>query len=948
MFTEEVRKRVLKILKLSGKKRIEELHKIGAEFEKNKDIQLLIDSYIFNFKSHTNRLEVSELIDKIESYKDDVKDEVLFMILLGRLNIDQKQYEKAEAYFKLAIEKNEGLVYAYNGLGNLYKAQKEYEKAEESYKLAIEKDKDYAGAYNNLGILYKAQKEYEKAEESYKLAIEKDKDDASAYNNLGILYSEQKEYEKAEESYKLAIEKDEDFAHLYNGLGILYSEQKEYEKAEESYKLAIEKDKDYAGAYNNLGILYSEQEEYEKAEEYFKLAIEKDKDYASAYNNLGILYKAQKEYEKAEESYKLAIEKDKDYASAYSNLGILYKAQKEYEKAEESYKIAIEKDKDYASAYNGLGNLYYEQEEYEKAEEYFKLAIEKDRDYAEVYNNLGNLYKAQKEYEKAEESYKRAIKKNENLANPYNGLGILYKAQKQYGKAEEYFKLAIKKDEHYFLAYRNLGNLYKIRGNLELSEQMFKSAKKISSNEKSKLKTSLIDLEIEKLEAIKIRERKEEGEKKSDFIMKTSHLFRSIDQRKREFNKFITDDKRNEKLFKLEVLRRWNSYTPIIANNFHVSKGGGYFLNLNGHGCVVDPGFNFIDNFKGSGKCFKMIDSVIVSHAHNDHESDLESILTLLYKYNEEVKCLDFHDADDDDFDESKYKGTIRYDIAERENIAIKDVREEAIEKEFLVSSRRKTIDLYIPESVYKKYQGMLDLYGNNNYKFIRIKKNQSETINGFEVHFMWAKHRDIISSEHSLGFYLVHEKNALIYTGDTGWTKEVEKHYRKIKQQLKDKEIILIAHLGGFKDKEENFMYKNSDEEKCTYGNHLGRLGLVGINEVLEPKLCIVSEFGEEFKGSRIKICEILNELFKTTHFLPADIGLNYNFKNNMVKAIFKMDTYRDIIEENHYKEIPFENVSPILLRADYSLHYYDKNSDVIPDELTQALTKEYYTSPR
>ena len=743
MVTEEVRKRVLKILKLSVKKRVEELHKIGAEFEKNKDIQLLIDSYIFSFKSHKNRLEVSELIDKIESYKDDVKDEVLFMILLGRLNRDQKQYEKAEAYFKLAIEK--------------------------------------------------------------------DKDEAVVYNDLGILYYDQKEYEKAEESYKLAIEKDKDYAVVYNNLGVLYYDQKEYEKAEECYRLVIEEDKDDAGVYNNLGVLYYDQ----------------------------------------------------------------------------------------------------------------------------------------KEYEKAEECYKKAIKKDENLASAYNGLGILYKAQKQYGKAEEYFKLAIKKDEHYFLAYRNLGNLYKIRGNLELSEQMFKSAKKISSNEKSKLKTSLIDLEIEKLEAIKIRERKEEGEKKSDFIMKTSHLFRSIDQRKREFNKFITDDKRNEKLLKLEVLRRWNSYTPIIANNFHVSKGGGYFLNLNGHGCVVDPGFNFIDNFKGSGKCFKMIDSVIVSHAHNDHESDLESILTLLYKYNEEVKCLDFHDADDD-FDESKYKGTIRYDIAERENISIKDVREEDIEKEFLVSSRRKTIDLYIPESVYKKYQGMLDLYGNNNYKFIRIKKNQSETINGFEVHFMWAKHRDIISSEHSLGFYLVHEKNALIYTGDTGWTKEVEEHYRKIKQQLKDKEIILIAHLGGFKDKEENFMYKNSDEEKCTYGNHLGRLGLVGINEVLEPKLCIVSEFGEEFKGSRIKICEILNELFKTTHFLPADIGLNYNFKNNMVKAIFKMDTYRDIIEENHYKEIPFENVSPILLRADYSLHYYDKNGDVIPDELTQALTKEYYTSPR
>ena len=96
------------------------------------------------------------------------------------------------------------------------------------------------------------------------------------------------------------------------------------------------------------------------------------------------------------------------------------------------------------------------------------------------------------------------------------------------------------------------------------------------------------------------------------------------------------------------------------------------------------------------------------------------------------------------------------------------------------------------------------------------------------------------------------------------------------------------------------------------------------------------------------MKICEILNDLFKTTYFLPADIGLNYNFGSDTIKAISEMDVRRDIIEEGHYKEVPYDEVSTVLLRADYSLHYYHQKNFAITDDLTQVLTKMYYTSPR
>lgn len=83
-----------------------------------------------------------------------------------------------------------------------------------------------------------------------------------------------------------------------------------------------------------------------------------------------------------------------------------------------------------------------------------------------------------------------------------------------------------------------------------------------------------------------------------------------------------------------QVLRRWNSYTPIINSR----RGGGYFLRVDGVGIVIDPGFNFIKNYRESGNYFRDIDIVLISHAHDDHTADMESILNLQYRFNKQLK----------------------------------------------------------------------------------------------------------------------------------------------------------------------------------------------------------------------------------------------------------------------------------------------------------------------
>jgi tetratricopeptide (TPR) repeat protein len=85
----------------------------------------------------------------------------------------------------------------------------------------------------------------------------------------------------------------------------------------------------------------------------------------------------------------------------------------------------------------------------------------------------------------------------------------------------------------------------------------------------------------------------------------------------------------------LAVLRRWNSYTPLVQGpDQRRGRGGGYFVSWRGTGLVIDPGQDFIDNFLTAGFSLADIDAILVTHAHLDHILDLDPLLTLLHERN--------------------------------------------------------------------------------------------------------------------------------------------------------------------------------------------------------------------------------------------------------------------------------------------------------------------------
>jgi len=871
----------------------------------------------------------------------------------GSLYVDINEYDKALADFNKAIELNEKDASAYYNRGTLYGNIEEYDKALADFNKAIELNENYVFAYNNRGTLYGDIKEYDKALADFNKAIELNENYAPAYYNRGILYRNLKDYNKALADFNKAIELNENYVFAYNNRGSLYGDIKEYDKALADFNKAIELNENYASTYYNRGVLYGNLKDHNKALADFNKAIELDGSYASAYNNRGTLYGNIEEYDKALADFNKAIELDENNVSAYNNRGTLYGNIEEYDKALADFNKAIALDENYASAYNNRGTLYCDIKEYDKALADFNKAIELDENNVSAYNNRGTLYDDIKDYDKALADYNKAIELDENCASAYNNRGALYDDIKDYDKALADYSKAIELDKNYALAYANRADIYyEIHRNNEKALKDFEESKKLYQEKDNFQMIKWIDERISEINGLRSKSTAKTSKETSKIkkiidLINESDIEKNVIETKNSFKTFIGENKSlySEEKVEFVVLRRWNSYTPIIADNYRVSKGGGYFFKIPNCGIVIDPGFNFIDNFKAAGYKFHQIDHILITHAHNDHTADLESILTLLHQYNETI-LGEFDDPEKDTIMSEVYSEYGKPDENDRNRY------EEIAKEKLLNSSRRKRIRIYMTSSTYTKYVSMLKLHKNTDYDVVLIKAEDklpiicpnsldAKCITDLEIVAIPAKHNDMFSDRDSVGFIFKFKDFVLVYTGDTGVDENIEKQYEKIKKNYNKYEIILLAHLGGFKNYEKKFDAAKPIRENGGrfYKNHLGRLGLARIVDLLKPKICIISEFGEEFRDSRKELTEIFYKVFKdSTTFFPADIGLTFDVDRKM-KLI---DSINNTNKSASYGFHPYSVAEVHENRLDNSLQYYEVNR-VTKKDLEEFLLKLY-----
>lgn len=326
------------------------------------------------------------------------------------------------------------------------------------------------------------------------------------------------------------------------------------------------------------------------------------------------------------------------------------------------------------------------------------------------------------------------------------------------------------------------------------------------------------------------------------------------------------------------VLRRWNSYSPGLLRETMGSLGGGYLLrikkkylksknamekeeNMNIENIVIDPGYNFIENFRSEGFCIEDIDTIIVTHSHLDHCAELLPIMDLMHQINK------------------------RYtDISDKER-------------------PRKRVKLCLSKGAYNKFFSYInDPDWKKQLKDVIILENLDnqkwkpyEGL-GLEIIAIKTPHWDI-GGVNAIGLIVELEVKAgnneektktvrIGITGDTPWYDGVTDHFKGCD--------ILCVHLGSIKYQEIGFTddrnYLKGEEREIFDGkekefeeiynksNHLLFFGTENIisyyNKTKKDSLIIVSEFGEELKyGLRVDLCHKLLT-GKSIDCLPGDIG--------------------------------------------------------------------------
>ena len=539
-----------------------------------------------------------------------------------------------------------------------------------------------------------------------------------------------------------------------------------------------------------------------------------------AYLNQGIIYRSLGNYPKAEELFTKIPSISYYYINGIINLGINYADQyKLYN--EKTYKDSAIKQFDHAI---------------DETSKFSVLDYELKKGMALAYAEKAELFFYDYEYDECISVCENSLYYDRNRSYTYILLGYIQISQQDYKNAIKNFEISI-----------NIIEKYENEKEKENKEKIIELYRKLIKACKYHLKyitpKNEIDSLMQKINAGGI-----------------NSIERIILQNKNEHDGFLTPGVKNEppEIPEMYILRRWNSFSPILANEDQ--KGGGYFIRTAHHGLIIDPGFDFIENFKNFEDCkgkklsFNLIDKVLITHAHNDHTADIESLLTLLSKYNSH--------------------------IVERSGGKI-------------IDGLLKTIDFYMSISTYKKYVSIFNLFSKerdnkkNYYTITIVKDKDIIPFKDINIEIIRAKHDDLQSDRDSLGFIIYDNANnlALLHTGDTGFDSKTGKYYKDIQNKLKKKnnEIVLLANIGGFKENEQFYCLDNYDNDTAFYPNHLGRLGLAKLIEILNPNICIITEFGEEFFGCRKKLCDIYYETYKDTKktlFFPADIGFIMNFK--------------------------------------------------------------------
>ena len=391
--------------------------------------------------------QLSEAKTLCEQLSRSKKKDPQVWLMLGDINNQLQNYDKAESSYRRALKIRPSHVVAHNRLAMLFHSQGNFPLAESSYKRSLKLDNNQPSIYFNLGGVLQEQGYIDKAQENYAKAIQLKPDYAKAYANLGYIFREKGELDNSEKNYLLAVQYAPEIPEIYCNLGITLLLEEKISEAEENLNKALELKSDYADAHCALADAHVFKGEFDRANIEYQEALKIEPDSVEVLCHYANSLLLAGKHDMAKTQLLRAIDIEPDNIEARIHLGSLHILLGQHEQASEYANNILKIDPKNTKAITLLAGVEERQGNAEQAYNYLKPVLDKVLENEEIAVVFGLISKVIGREDEAIKLMETVLTQKNNLKSLtrkeiYFILGGIYDSKKSYDEAFKYYSMA--------------------------------------------------------------------------------------------------------------------------------------------------------------------------------------------------------------------------------------------------------------------------------------------------------------------------------------------------------------------------------------------------------------------------------------------------------------------------------------------------------------------------
>lgn len=229
--------------------------------------------------------------------------------LLGRVELEKKNYSAAIGYFNKVIGKNKNNRFGWIFLGFTYSDMNDLGKAVETFREAVTYLNKDAALWSWLGVTLQRQKEFAQAIEPLQKALLLDPKNINALSSLPVVLEELDMFAQSDSVYEEGLKSLPDNALLLNNFAYSLSERGlRLQDALKMSKKAIDFDPESSAYLDTYGWILFKLKDYIKAKEYILKSIQRRPKSAVVLDHLGDVYYGLGDLTNAKKYWKMSIE----------------------------------------------------------------------------------------------------------------------------------------------------------------------------------------------------------------------------------------------------------------------------------------------------------------------------------------------------------------------------------------------------------------------------------------------------------------------------------------------------------------------------------------------------------------------------------------------------------------------------------------------------------------